>query len=113
MVQCLSVDWITLALRTITPNHRDLGRISIFVYFDSTLTSVSADVRQNFGEQIFGQWLELDRVLAKLWESHSIRPMILYHTRPQKEKEEMRECMRCLFPEITGRGVIELIPQIW
>jgi len=110
----LSADWITVALRTITPKHRGLRRISIHLYFDSVITSVSgANVGRIVGEQIIGQWLELDHFLAQFWESHAIRPGILHHTPPSKGDRWARECVGCLVPETTAMGIIDLTGRVW
>jgi len=103
-----NVKWITTALRTVTPQHRDLRQISIFAAHYSTLVNIGGNVRRITGEQTLGQWLELDRLLAQLWESHSIRPKILYNAFPGKEKI-IRDWVGCLLPEITERGVIDLV----
>ena len=71
-------DWITMALRTIVPENQDFRQITIYLPYDPRLSSAGADVRRIAGELIFGRWLELDRLLAQLWESCSIRPEILY-----------------------------------
>ena len=103
-----SVDWIIMALRTISPEHRDLRQISIYVQFGTNLDGTNVDVRRNFGEQVFEQWLELDRLLVQLLESHSIRPRILYSTFPQMGKREMNKYIQYLLPETAGRGIIDL-----
>ena len=61
------------------------------------------DVRQAIEGQIFGEWSDLDHLLAKLWESHSIRPKVICST------PEMRDPVESLLPEITKRGIIDLI----
>ena len=104
----LSIEWVTLALQTITPKHRDLRQISIHVPYRRTFASVPANVRQIIGEPVFGQWLALDRVLVQVWESHSICPKIMYIA-PGKEKKVMDACMGYLLPEITKRGIVDLV----
>jgi len=102
-----SVKWITMALHTITPEHRDLRQISIYVHLDSTTTRVGANIRQTIGEQTSGQWLNLDRLLARFWESRSIRPKVIWMA-PKVGKRAMRNCIGCLLPVITMRGLIDL-----
>jgi hypothetical protein len=104
----LRVEWINLALQTITPKHRDLRQISIHLPYDRALASVGVGVRQNIGEPVCAQWLELDRLLVQFWESHRIRPKITYIA-PRMENKEIGECMGCLLPEIMKRRVIDLI----
>ena len=102
------VGWVITALQTITPEHQDLRCISI--YAPRTLAPVGVDdnVRRTVGEQIWGQWLELDRVLVQFWESRSIRPKVVC-VAPEKEwQDRMRASMGSLLPEITRRGIIYL-----
>lgn len=102
--------WITLALRTITPKHQNLGRISISVHRYSSIVVIGGlgDVKQVIGGQTIGQWLELDRLLAQLWESHSIRPEILYRAVPPWDRT-MTDLVGWLLPETTGGGIINLV----
>ena len=100
-LRSLRVEWIAMILRTVTPRHQDLRQISIYVHFDSTLTSAGADVRQIVGEQIVGEWSNLDRLLVQLWESRSIRPQVISAT--LDEERGTRDCILCLLPEITKR----------
>ena len=102
-----SVDWIAAALQTITPKHRDLRRISIHVLFDPALTTIGANIAEIVGEQILGQWLDLDRLLVQLWESRSIRPTVITMTLGG-EQRDTRNCIGCLLPESTTRGIIDL-----
>ena len=53
-------------------------------------------------------WLELDRVLALLWESHSIRPRVIYNVRVRKEKGKARRRVKSLLSEVTARGIVDL-----
>ncbi|KAF9646818.1 hypothetical protein BDM02DRAFT_2890061 [Thelephora ganbajun] len=105
----LRVKWITLALQTITPKHRDLRHILIYSPHDLAQVRVSANVRQTVGEFFCGQWSELDHVLVQFWESHSVRPMISYYIPLEGEKKETSECLECLLPKITKRGVVDLV----
>lgn len=102
----LRIGSITTALQTITPKHQDLQQISIYVHFDSTLTKTGADVRQTVGEQILGEWLDLDRLLAQLWESRSIRLKVISTAR--NEGQGMKNCIESLLPEITKRDWVSL-----
>ena len=94
-----------MALHTITSEHRGLQQISLPVSYDFTR---GANVRQNIGEVTYGHWLDLDRLLVGFWESHSIRPKILYTHTPQDEEVAV-ECISCLLPKITRRGIIDLV----
>ena len=68
-----------MALQTVTSKHRDLWRISIHVPYDYTLNSPGANVRQGLEEVMYGQWLDLDRLLVQFWKSRSIRRKITYN----------------------------------
>ena len=96
--------WITMALHTVTPKHRDLQHISLPVPYSLTRR---ANIRQAIGEVTHGHWLDLDRLLVGFWESHSIRPKISYVYTPWDEKKVAVECISCLLPEITKRGIID------
>jgi len=102
----LSVEWITLALQTIAPKHRDLQRICIHLPYHQAFTG-GANIRQTIGEATCGQWLAFDHALVQLWESFSIRPKITY-IGPVKEKE-VSESMDYLLPKAMKRGIINLV----
>ena len=91
------VEWITLTLQTIGQEHRDLRRISIFMPLYSTLIPI--------GKGTLEQWLDLDRTLVNLWESHSISLRVL---RPGGQVRTA-ECIGPLLLEMTRRGRIELV----
>jgi hypothetical protein len=91
--------WITKALRTITSEHRNLRLISIY----------NASIYNSFphsSPNITAGWLDLDRILVQLWESHTVRTKI--HT-SGKEDGEVCEFISGLLPETTKRGIIELV----
>ena len=101
-----NVKWVSTALQTITLEHQDLRKISIYLYFDdSTLAFLGIHVRQAIGEEVFRQWLDIDHFLAQLWESHSIHPEIMSTT--GSETEDMRDCIACLLPQITKKRMAE------
>ena len=111
----LGAEWVSMALRTVTPSHRNLQQISLsvpHVPYDTTLDLANpADVRRAIGEVIYEQWLELDRVLVQLSESHSIRPKVLYYASAGKD-EGLRSWVGSLLPETT-RGSADLVNQRW
>ena len=96
--------WVTVALQTITPKHRDLRRISIHVHH--SLTDYGASVMDDLGEATFRKWLDLDRLLVQLWESRSIRPKVGC-VRPAQVHQNTEYCIAALFPEITKRGIVD------
>ena len=106
----LTGTWVTMALQTITPKHREPPQISIHVPYDSTLAHLGAHVRRVIGERVFGQWSELDRFLVQFWESCSVRPKVVCTTlKEEKEKENVRGSIKCLLPEMTKGGIIDLV----
>ena len=95
----MNIEWIALALRTITPKHRDLRQISIQAPYDATVrASSSAIVGRILGEQICGSWSDLDSLLVQLWEVRSIRSTVICMTQHE------RKYVGCLLREITKRG---------
>lgn len=94
--------WITLALKTLTPNHRDLHQISIYIPVNRFLKTRLAM------EEIHRQWADLDHFLVQLWESNAIHTRVIYRLKGEKEA---RECVRGLLPEMTKRGTVELVDQ--
>ena len=98
------VKWVIAALRTITPKHRDLRQIIIDVSFNVVLLGAGANVPQAIGETNYRQWLDLDRFLVQFWESHSIRPKFTSAT-----ERDMGKRFRRLLPEITKRGIIDIL----
>ena len=103
----LNIDWVITGLRTIMPKHREFQRISIYVYFGPAFVGiVGTNARQTIGEKKFGRWLDLDHLLIRLWESHSIRARIILSS---KGNQDTSEFMGYLLPEITRRGLIDLI----
>ena len=106
-VRTQTVRWMTLALQTITPDHRDFRQISIHVPKPYRPIANPPDLRQG---SVYNQWMDLDRLLVQLWESRGIRPKVLYEA--SENKEAMGEHIGCLFPEITERGIIELADYV-
>ena len=101
----LDVEWITMALRTVTPEHRDLRQISIRVPCFSTLHAVDAYLGQAIGETTRRQWSDLDHLLVRFWEARSIRPIVVCR-RSRRTNKDMRDRIEGLLPEVVGRGVI-------
>ena len=98
-----------MVLQTITPEHRDLSQISIYVSDYVASVVVNADVKKTIGEALFGQWLDLDRLLVQLWESRSIRPKVIREAVVEGGLWSMKDCIGSLLPEMTKRGMIDLI----
>ena len=53
--------------------------------------------------------MDLDRLLVRFWESHSIRPKIRRGGVSRREKEDAIDCVLRLLPEMTKRELIDLV----
>ena len=74
---------------------------------------VPADLTGAIGEAAYQEWLDLDRSIARLWESHSIRLKAEYYDSStfgdgMVAKDKARKCLECLLPEVTNRGIVDL-----
>ena len=98
-----------MALQTITPKHQDLRQIMIWLSYYLTLCGVGTEVRWTVGVAKYGQWLDLDCLLVRLWESHSIRPKVIVPTKRADQKKNMRGGIGSLLPETTKRGIIDFV----
>jgi len=88
MFVCMTsgVEWVV----TTPPNYRtrlrkyatDLTYIPNIPYACSADCDVSAVVRDMTGTHMYSLWLELDNLLKKLWESHSIHLKVVYQCAP-------------------------------
>ena len=105
--------WATSTLRTITQNHGNLQRISLEIHwgFYARHADNPADLRDKFGETIYQGWLELDAVLAQLWESHSIHSELVHFVPGWAEGRGAGRLVESLLPEATTRDIINLIKR--
>jgi hypothetical protein len=94
-----------MALQTITPNHKDLQKISLVMFVGSDI------VRNTRWGTVRTQWLELDNLFAQLWESHSIRPRVLYSAPSWVGGHRARICVENLLAETATRGIVDLIER--
>ena len=108
--------WVAMTLRTITCDNRNLQQLSLYAFWESQgtylgsddLTSLVVDV----GERSYQGWLELDGVLAQLWESHSIRPEVIYGVPRWIDEAQARPRVEKLLPRATTRGIVYMVEQI-
>jgi hypothetical protein len=102
-----------MALQTITPNHRNLRKIVLnmpYTLLGPTFAGADpAGFRCRIGETVWAEWSELDRVLAQLRESHSIRLKVLYGVRSWMDGQRARSCVASLLPETSTGGIARLI----
>lgn len=113
----LDPKWIAGSLRTITHNHRDLKwiRIDIPHAFDRSGSGLNDLIRLTHaaGEGVYQRWLELDRILAQLQESHSIRLTVYYDPPTGMSRARVRGYMSNLLPVVMTRGIVELVQGIY
>ena len=104
--------WIVMALRTITPDHRQLQRVSIVVHNKLYRTSASytnpPHAMHIVGETSYREWLELDRLLAQLCESRSICLEILLIPALSVDTNRVNSIVEGLLPELMTRGLARL-----
>ena len=95
-----------MTLKTITFEHRDLRKVSFcchsFPEFGDHFTA-----RMVAGEELYGHWMDLDRTLIRLWESHAVHMEILYYSKGKGKRA--CEFVGDLLPEVTKRGIIKLV----
>ena len=70
-----------------------------------------ANFGRAIGDPIYREWLELDHLLVQLWESHSIRPKVTYIALSYMHEGRARSCMESLLPEVTTRGIVDLVER--
>ena len=109
----LGAEWAAMVLRAVTSNHQNLRQITLSLpdlARSPFLHRIDpANVRDALGEAVYSHWLDLDHVLAQLWESHSTRPRILHYTPSGEDWRGPNSCVDGVFPEITRRGIADLV----
>ena len=99
-----------MTLRTITHNHTMFKRIRISTFYGSDHTPGGLDdIRDRIGESAYQEWLELDRLLVQLLESHSICLEIMYDEFVEGAERKKRSRMNILLPEVMRRGTAGLV----
>ena len=63
------------------------------------------------GKTTYQAWLELDRILTQLWESHMTCPKIMYDLSRPVPVVVTRSCMGVLLPELMKRGLVKLVER--
>jgi len=71
------------------------------------LVDAGANVKQAVGEQIYGQWLDLDGLLDQFLESRSIRLEVVCVV--PKARDDTGDYIGYLLPEMSKRGAIDLV----
>ena len=103
--ESLSIKWITAALQTAVPKHRELQKISICIPYNSTFPDSVKAIKRS---ATYGEWMDLDRLLVQFWESRSTSPKVISMAW-EGRKRDMRGYAECLLPELTKRDVIDLV----
>ena len=99
---------VAATLDRITPKHQDFKQISL--YFPCLFLSRDfrlVDFRTSVGEEIYSQWVDLDRILVRLWESHAIRMKVICNVR-EKGPKVTHDDMKYLFCGMATKERIEL-----
>jgi hypothetical protein len=107
-----SVEWIAMAFQTITPKHQDVQQISIHIPYYLAIDGADANIRGTIGEADYRQWLNLDRLLVRFWKSRLIQPKVIWITETGGDRN-IRDCLECLLPEVTGGGMVGLIEHVF
>ena len=100
-----------MALATITPEHRDLQRISIEFSYDSIFDSspLSSPLSLHEAGKPGMEWSDLDRRLVQLLESRSIFPTIVCPRGETVRKQTLEDLARIWLPATAKEGTVEVI----
>lgn len=99
--------WVIMTLVTITPNHRDLQQISIYIPYAPDFTDDLGLIRQVEAAKPGMRWSDLDGFLVQLCSSGSISPKILC-PRSKNTTQRVDDWARYLLPETAKKGTVEL-----
>ncbi|KAF9789287.1 hypothetical protein BJ322DRAFT_1041768 [Thelephora terrestris] len=99
--------WTVLALETLTSNHRALEKVAIHIHVWTPLVDEAAGSMEGMRGVIHHQWMHLDRILVRLWESHAVSTQVIYSTRGTKNGR--LEYIGGLLPEVMKRGMVEVV----
>jgi len=98
----LVVEWIVMAFQATIPEHRELRQVTIhFPRMDIDFDNIK-------GSSVYRQWMDLDRLLVRFWESCLTPPKVIC-TALVGETCIMRGFVECCLPELTKRGMIDLV----
>jgi hypothetical protein len=93
-----------MALNTLTSEHRDLRKITIWV--PGCLRPIDQMVREVEAARPGMRWRDLDSLLVQLWESRSI-PSKISGDGLKEGKEEAYDWATYLLPETMNRGTVD------
>ena len=86
-----------MALQTV--DSKNLRWITVRPDADTFVRTIKEPVRH--------QWQDLDQLLVRFWTSHSIRPIITYGAGARRK--DMRDYASSLLPELSRRGLVDLV----
>jgi len=94
------IRWVIAALQTVDSKH--LHQITIHTYAAALYSATD----MHMPIAVYREWQDLDPVLVQFWTSHSIRPRLAYSGIGARY---MRNRVPNLLPELTRRGLIDLV----
>lgn len=102
------VGWVTRALETISIDHRGLREVSVRTLLQLPPIRDISDfnLRETIGQEIYQRWVDLDRILVQLSESHAVRIKVAPY--PSAGSRDLRMCMTELLTGTTKRDGTEL-----
>ena len=104
-IRSKSVNWIAMALQTITPRRRDPLQVTIDIPTRTVLVATAGIHGPGLGETISREWLNLDHYLVQLWESRSI--YLRVGCARFGEEQHTEGFIGCLLPEVMKRGAAD------
>lgn len=97
-----NIEWATAGLKTITLEHKDLRQVLLVISFLPSINERSK-------EEVYAQWMDLDRILIRLRKSPLVHAKLCYIVGADPEAgERTRELIGNLLPESTKAGAVEL-----
>lgn len=72
---------------------------------DAKILGVGLYPGETVGEQGHREWSDLDLLLVRVWESHSVRLRVAWDEAEQQE-QGVKEGIGRLLPEVTKRGIL-------
>ena len=97
-----------MVLKTLTSNHLNLQKVSLFVCIPSPFYK-TVNAGQSIEAETRRHWIELDRVLIQLWESNAIQICVQVEYPRVGRKEVVRKLMRGLLPWTMKSEAVELV----
>jgi hypothetical protein len=91
-----NIQQITTALQTVQSK-----------YLQQVTIHPGAAFANQIVETVHQEWQDLDRLLVQFWNSHSIRPKFTYEA--DTEGDDLRAFAPSLLPELTRRGLVDLV----